>query len=283
MVEQQMKNVVLPDGIDNDWVVSNSRLLLEICAQGTMLRLGAGLAIPIQVAVQILEDAGFIGLDEVKDTVWIADTAYTILNVQKIASSFPVDKTFSEVISKSIESGVKEHLRAKIDVGLRSLSELSESFPGKKKVGSNTRRKIIQGYGRKVRSKIASDMIVKRIDVCPICLENGTKGLLMTRCCGRMIHNDCLSEWLKNKPTTCPVCRSEFKGAQSEVSDYRRIFLDEEDMKRNREEYKIRIDREKVAPILTGSKDYHSLLNEIVKRGGKIEDLAKALSEHMQP
>ena len=46
------------------------------------------------------------------------------------------------------------------------------------------------------------------LDVCPVCLEYQTYDSIVMECCNKLMHSECLTEWLKRK-NNCPHCRTE--------------------------------------------------------------------------
>ena len=46
------------------------------------------------------------------------------------------------------------------------------------------------------------------LDICPVCLEYQTYDSIVMECCNKLMHSECLAEWLKRR-NNCPHCRTE--------------------------------------------------------------------------
>eukprot|EP01022_Parablepharisma_sp_SALTPOND_P019072 TRINITY_DN3202_c1_g1_i11.p1 TRINITY_DN3202_c1_g1~~TRINITY_DN3202_c1_g1_i11.p1 ORF type:complete len:381 (-),score=-1.65 TRINITY_DN3202_c1_g1_i11:190-1302(-) len=214
-----MEGIYCPKGMKQHWYTLNSKFLIRGDKVSTM---GEGLVIPREVSILILEQKGFLGLDDIRDNEWLGKMALTC-DEQKLFH--PVDAEFGAMVDKFIE---REVMRSLIERAEKTLELLRDGAFERIITNAKKRRKVIRDYGALRRRGLANGLLGLVVAPCMICLENKTKGMRVTSCCGQPLHAECFNEWRKvpAKGVTCPLCKQRI-GIVKEITieDKDRLFV----------------------------------------------------------
>jgi hypothetical protein len=212
-----------PKGASEDWIGMNYDLLYE---EHQLVYLNEGKSIPLEVAYLILDEHGFVEVEDVTDTMWIQTTANTAYG-----GRFSFDKEFTNVIDRMIAEDKEKYLTSKCP----SLKQLSANFAETKQGKGNTRpitskaKQLMAKWGKKYVKQLATKVLRGKINFCKVCQNNDTIDMQFMSCCGYPIHYHCMQA---QKTKFCPCCM----GTGTPINDILlkdKAFISEEEFEQN--------------------------------------------------
>jgi len=211
----------IPNHVTQDWMLMNNDLLFE---DDYKLVIPEGRSIPIEIAYYILDEYGFVEIDEIRDQTWLVNMAYTIKD-----GHLDYDSEFTTMVDDMLKVDKGNYVSKRMP----KINDLPSRNSGREANQPAFKKdRIISRWGRKFARDRAGIILNSKIAFCQVCLRNETKGMQIASCCAIPLHKYCYETICAG---VCPNCdRSDGIALQILLRD--KVFLTEEEYKRKLKE-----------------------------------------------